>query len=382
MNFLRILAVDDDIDMRISILDALDKFEMHLPYIEDKIDFIIDIAETGEQALSKARRFSPDILLVDYKLPDINVGDLLDRLESASSVTLSVILCQSSAYNSVYELFKKRVFDFIQKPLSPDEIKSVVSKAAYSILLSRQLKKINEERQQMRDQYVAVLTHELKSPLAAIESYLNLMNEKTLGSDIEKYEQIIKKCISRSEYMRKLIYDLLEMTKIESNKRVRELKVLNLYEIACQSIENSSTEAIKNNISIHLDSEPEILINADKEEMEILFNNLITNAVKYNYPNGSVFVVIKKQNDSITISVKDTGIGLSEEDIKKLFKKFVRIKNKRTSGILGTGLGLSTVKTIVDFYGGNIEALKRQAEEGKEELSGSTFIVTLTTTNS
>ncbi len=388
MNNLKIIVVDDDLDMRIMILDALNKFKMRLPYIQDEINFIIELAESGEEALKKIKAGKPDILICDYKLPDININDILEKMEEGED-SLTIMLSPLRNFEIIFEKNKNKVFDFIRIPINSEEIKSVISKAVYSLILSRQLKKISDERQHIRDQYVAVLTHELKSPLGAIESYLNLMNEKTLGNELDKYEQIIKKCISRSEYMRKLICDLLEMTKIESNKRVRDIKLLNLYDIARLSIENSLPDAGKNNIKINLESEPDVFINADKEEMEILFNNLITNALKYNNPNGKVDVAIIKQSDSIMITVKDTGIGLSEEDIKRLFKKFVRIKNKKTSGILGTGLGLSTVKTIVDLYGGKIyaEGRKSDSDNSFETASvvttdttcetGSTFVATL-----
>jgi len=96
-------------------------------------------------------------------------------------------------------------------------------------------------------------------------------------------------------------------------------------------------------------------MNADNNEMEIIFNNLISNAVKYNKTNGTVEIKIATDDNKISIAVSDTGIGMSEDDIAKLFQEFSRIKNEKTKGISGSGLGLSILKkTVEDFYHGTV----------------------------
>lgn len=109
---------------------------------------------------------------------------------------------------------------------------------------------------------------------------------------------------------------------------------------------------------------------ADADEMEIVFNNLISNAVKYNKDNGKVDVAIVDQGSSIKITVTDTGIGMSPDDMEKIFQDFVRIKNSKTKEITGTGLGLSIAKKMVEQHNGTITVSSIPDE-------GTTFEVTL-----
>ena len=115
-----------------------------------------------------------------------------------------------------------------------------------------------------------------------------------------------------------------------------------------------SPEANKRNIRISFNSTSPVIFKADKFEIELIFNNLISNAVKYNRDGGSVDIDIQFKNSVLDFSIKDTGIGMSPEESKKLFQDFVRIKNKKTSHIMGSGLGLSTVKKVCQIYQGDI----------------------------
>ncbi|NJO89248.1 MAG: ATP-binding protein [Chloroflexia bacterium] len=103
----------------------------------------------------------------------------------------------------------------------------------------------------------------------------------------------------------------------------------------------------------------------DEKEFEIIFNNLLSNAIKYNIDNGEIHFIIESRKEQLTISMKDTGIGMSEEETAKVFRDFIRIKNVKTQNISGTGLGLSIVKKIVSLYGGQIN-LKSIVDKGTE----------------
>lgn len=129
-------------------------------------------------------------------------------------------------------------------------------------------------------------------------------------------------------------------------------------------------DAERRGISMELDTEPDIELAADPGEAEIVLNNLISNAVKYNRDGGSVTVKLSRDGNAVTIAVTDTGIGLTPEEAGKLFNEFTRIKNEHTVKILGSGLGLSTVRKIANMYDG-------EATVTSEPGVGSTFTVTL-----
>jgi signal transduction histidine kinase len=121
-------------------------------------------------------------------------------------------------------------------------------------------------------------------------------------------------------------------------------------------------------VHVHFDFEGSLYLKTDREELEIILNNLISNAVKYNRENGDVFVSLKDLAGKIQIKVKDTGIGMTTEESAQLFQEFVRIKNTKTKNITGSGLGLSIVKKLVELSEGEV------AVESTPDM-GSTFTV-------
>jgi signal transduction histidine kinase len=140
--------------------------------------------------------------------------------------------------------------------------------------------------------------------------------------------------------------------------------------VAHAAIDTAAPEARERAISITLHENGPLLMQADRSELEIIFNNLVTNAVKYNRDGGRVDVELHGDSGQVSIVVSDTGIGMAAEESERLFSDFVRIKNEKTRNILGSGLGLSTVKKIALLYGGEVRV---ESEPDK----GSRFIVTL-----
>jgi len=159
-------------------------------------------------------------------------------------------------------------------------------------------------------------------------------------------------------------------TRIESGNRKRDLQELDVSEVAKSCIETVMPDANAKKITVAFQAPGSVRMIADRGELEIILNNLVSNAVKYNREGGRVTVTLTARNDQVRIAVADTGIGLTREEAGQLFREFVRIKNEHTCNILGSGLGLSIVKKIAALYGGDV-AVESQAD------IGSTFTVLL-----
>lgn len=183
-------------------------------------------------------------------------------------------------------------------------------------------------------------------------------------------EQLVERCLVRTEYMRKMIGDLLDLTRIESGEKKREVVENNVAETARMALDTMAPEAAKRGIELALHCDAPVRLTADRAELDIVMNNLVSNAVKYNKDNGRVDVTVLREGEQVTIRVTDTGIGMTPEECAKLFGEFVRIKNAKTKNILGSGLGLSILKKITSLYGGDITV-------SSEPDAGSTFTVTL-----
>jgi two-component system, sensor histidine kinase and response regulator len=375
MHTLRVLATDDEPGMRSAVVRALKGFRLQMEDIGEEVAFETLTAESGEQCLEELEKQPIDILLLDHKLPGISGLDVLDRLEGDDSGEMQTVMITAYAsLDTAVSAIKKGAFDFLAKPFTPAELKEKVSKAATSIMLTRQARKLAAEKHQVRFEFISVLGHELKAPLAAVEGYLELLREQPkLAENEAQRSQILERCLIRMAQMRKMVFDLLEITRIESGRRQRFIEQIDLDETVRCCVETALPEADKRGIEIKLDSAPGTMFDADRTEIEILLNNLISNSVKYNVDNGSVTITITVRGSTATLAVSDTGIGMSEEECERLFGEFVRIKNEKTKDILGSGLGLSIMKKVASMYGG---AIRVESSPGE----GSTFTVTLNET--
>ncbi|MDP8225843.1 MAG: ATP-binding protein [Candidatus Lernaella stagnicola] len=370
MESLHLLVVDDELGMRMAVCRALEGFTVHMPEFQGVATVNIDTAASGEEAVEKLQSQAVDILLLDYKLPGISGLDVLERIGKTEIDCLTVMITAYASLETAVTATKRGAYDFLAKPFTPGELKSVVHKAAKHLLLRRQARKLAEEKRRVRFELTSVVAHELKAPLGAIEGYLYLLRDRPAGNDISAYETAVERSIVRLGGMRKLINDLLDLTRLESGQKKRELVDVDLAEIAEQAIETVTPEAQQRDIAVELQASGDLSVVADPGEMEIIFNNLLTNAVKYNRDGGRVDVRVDGSGKRIVIAVQDTGIGMSEDEVAKLFGEFVRIKNPKTRNIMGTGLGLSILKKIAALYGGQVRV------ESQENI-GSTFHVTL-----
>ncbi len=368
MEKLHVLVVDDEPGICSGITRILSKFSVGFPFMDENIGFEVDETYTGEDAIKLVDKKVPDIILLDNKLPGMPGIEVLEYINKKRLETIVLMITSYASLELAVKATNQGAHDFIPKPFTPQELRSAIESVTKHIFLKRMTRKLNKEGKQIRFQFLSVLSHELKTPLNAIEGYLRIMQERQAGNDMEAYEKIIERSLVRVKGMRNLILDLLDLTKIESGKKNREVLPLNIAEIARMSIDTMGPIAIQKDVEICLKSPETVTFEADKEEIEIIFNNLLSNAIKYNIEGGRVECIIEDGQSSLIIRVKDTGIGILEDQIPRLFSEFVRIKNEQTKNISGSGLGLSIVKKLARLYKGEISVTSKPGE-------GSTFVL-------
>jgi signal transduction histidine kinase len=370
MEIIKIMVVDDEPGIRSGVSRVLRDFTVSYPFMDEACKFEIIEAPTGEDAIEMVNQSLPDIMLLDNKLPGIQGIEVLEYVSKNHLDILVVMITSYASLEVAVKATKNGAFDFIPKPFTPQELRSSIETITKQVYFRRMTKKLNTAGKQIRFQFLSVLSHELKAPLNAIEGYLQMIEEKQYGDNVDDYMQIVNRSVDRVKGMRSLIMDLLDLTKIESGSTNRDIKKINLTEIAQLSLDSMKPFAIQNDVFLYLNTHNEIIINADARELEIVFNNLISNAIKYNRKDGRVDCSIKQKDGFVIITISDSGIGMTEEELSKLFNEFVRIKNQKTKNISGSGLGLSIVKKIVDSYEGDITVTSIPDK-------GSTFTVTL-----
>ncbi len=371
MATLKILVIDDEPGIRSGISRILQNFRVDFPFMDEPIDFTITDVASGEEGMELLTSESFDILLLDNKLPGMQGIEVLERIRKQGINVLVAMITSYASLELAVKATRDGAFDFIPKPFTANELRSSIENISKHLFLKRMTSKLTREGRQIRFQFLSVLSHELKAPLNSIEGYLQFIKERKAGDDINAYDNMVSRSLERIRGMRNLIMDMLDLTKLESGKTISRSEPLDLKEIAQVAVDSMRPYAIQKDVDIYINQPIYIEFHAVREEMEIIFNNLISNAVKYNKQGGRVDCNITRNNSKgVVISVSDTGIGLSEEEIQRIFEEFYRVKNPETRSISGSGLGLSIMKKIVEMYNGHVDV---KSTPGK----GSTFTVTL-----
>lgn len=241
---------------------------------------------------------------------------------------------------------------------------------------------ISEEKAaaRQRDEFISTASHEMRTPVAAIEGFLALALNPKVSSIDENARKYIDKAHESTQHLGQLFRDLLSVTKLEDGRLSNHPKPFDLGKLIKVTIDELAFKAEQKNLDLKLKSSQEtgsndqgvmplFYINADPERIREVFVNLVDNAIKFT-PKGGVDVTINGDNKQVTVGVHDQGIGISKNEINHLFQKFYRIDNTATREIGGTGLGLYLCRQIIELYNGRIWV---ESEEGK----GSSFYFSL-----
>jgi signal transduction histidine kinase len=367
---IRVLIADDEEGIRRGECRALEGLKVQGPGLEGEFTVAIDEAPDGLTALRKLEEGPVDIIMLDHQMPGCTGMEILEKLVADKSDTLAIMVTAYASLEMAVKATKQGAYDFLAKPFTPSDLRKVVEKAARHMLSVKAARRLAHERHRVRFEFLSVLAHELKAPLGAVEGYLRLIEEGVTRDNPEAQARVVDRCLVRLEGMRKLIFDLLDLTRIESGQKKRVLHAIDLAELLPRIMETFAPEADVRQIAMELECTGDTTMQGDAGELEIILNNLVSNAVKYNRDGGRVTVDVRGDEEMLMIQVTDTGIGMTEEEMATLFGEFVRIKNEKTKTILGSGLGLSIIRRLARLNGGDVTVRS-------EDNVGSTFTVTL-----
>jgi two-component system phosphate regulon sensor histidine kinase PhoR len=232
-----------------------------------------------------------------------------------------------------------------------------------------QLRRLEEIRQE----FVANASHELKTPLASIQACLETLVDGGAIDDHEVRDQFLKMMSEQSERMDHLIRDLLSLTRIENDEADLDLHPVDLGVLVAQSVGRQSQTAERKSIALRVEPPAEpIQPLGDEESLEHILDNLIDNAVKYTDAGGQVIIRWRREGDGCLLEVQDSGIGIPQQHLDRIFERFYRVDRARSREVGGTGLGLSIVKHLVQNQGGDIRVASQMGK-------GTTFSVRLMT---
>ena len=214
--------------------------------------------------------------------------------------------------------------------------------------------------------FVANLSHELKTPIGAVAALADSLNGET---ETEVVWRLAERIVTESHRMSRIVDDLLDLSRVEFGG-TEEWTDIELGPVLVEVVSTNQHAAKRQGLGLSLTGSAELLVRGDRAQLVSVFSNLVDNAIKYSEAGGVVLVESKIEGDEIVVSVTDHGIGIAERDQNRIFERFYRVDKARSRATGGTGLGLSIVRHIVLEHGGSIDV---RSEEG----IGSTFMVRL-----
>jgi len=231
--------------------------------------------------------------------------------------------------------------------------------------------KVLKENEELRDQFFFIATHELRAPVTVIKAYLSMILEGDFGKIDEKMKKAIETSYTLNERLVKLVQDLLEVARSEAGKMEIKMEPTLIGENVDEILKEFKGLAAKKGIKLLYEGpEKETKVKADPYRVKEVLTNLVDNAIKYTLEEKNIIVSHQIKENYLITNIRDQGIGILEQDVKKLFSKFFRVKSEKTEDIIGTGLGLFICKEIIERMGGKIWA---ESQLGK----GSTFSFSL-----
>ena len=374
---------------------------------------ILDTAASGEEGIHKALALKPDVILLDTMMPGLNGFETCAQLKQKHKIP-SIVIIMTGQIDSVDAQKAKAVgaddycaktsdcslllealgkwrqaaglepgtaagkdHDTLQETIDahkmPDAEWGAQKTADLVKELYKELEKKNEELRaldKLKSEFVSTVSHELRTPLTIIKGAISQITEGLYGDVNEEQKEKLEMALRSSELLQRIINDLLDIAKLEARKIELKKKKININDIA-QEVISACLELVKSKgLSIKFNTDKDIVeVLVDRDRMTQVLTNLIGNAVKFT-EQGVIEVGVHDTGDHVLVSVKDTGCGISQEDLPKVFDKFQQFGKSFAAGQEGTGLGLSICEGIIKLHGGKIWV---ETETNK----GSKFIFTL-----
>lgn len=353
---LTILAIDDSEEDLLLIQTFLKKDpHYHFTFLK---------ASNGKEGLDlfAAHAKEIDCILLDQKLPDIDGLDLLPLLKAKNSQSSIIMLTGIGTYEDDLMALEKGAADYINK----DQVTPLSLGRAIRYAIEKQ-RIINdlELANRAKEHFIKIMSHDMKTPLTSLIGFAALMAKGKYGPVTINQSEQLNKIVKSAEYLNKIINDMMTSSLLTKGKIELDSETFDLVDSINFCLSILKPKALAKNISLTFETDfPKLLFHGDKQKLTEAIQNLLENAMKFTN-QGSVSIALKKDDHQVELHIKDTGIGMSEEQISTLFIPFAQADDSIYKKYGGLGLGLSIAKSFIELHGGFID-VKSQLNEGTE----------------
>jgi signal transduction histidine kinase len=354
----RLLLIDDEevvLDSCLAILEGA--------------DYEVATATGGAEGLEKAGELSPDLIFVDLKMPGMSGMEVLEQLRSRDPTAVAIVFTGFATIESAVEAMKRGALDFLPKPFTPEEFRAMIRRGLEWRRLLLETTALRREREALRENFAAIVSHELRSPLGAVRQNLFVLIQELAPVISEDQKRRLERMSVRLDDLLGMINRWLRGFSVDFAGLQESFQPVSIEEPLAEAVESAGGEAVRKGVEIASTVGPGAVVLGDRGALAEALLNVIGNAVKYSRSGGRVTVTVGRELAKVVVSVKDTGVGIPEADLPRVFDGFYR-GQAAEGGPGGAGIGLAVARRIVEAHGGSIAA---ESEPGR----GSTFVITL-----
>jgi signal transduction histidine kinase len=327
-------------------------------------------AANGSEGLLILKDFEPDLVFVDLKMPGISGLEVLEEIFSSNPTIVTIVITGYATVSSAVEAMKQGAYDFLPKPFTPDEFRLITKRGLEKRSLVLETIALRKEKEMLRENFAAIVSHELKSPLGAVQQNLYTLIDEIADNITEDQLRRLKRMKTRTAELVELINTWLRVISVNIDSIKEQFHPISVDKIVNNAIESVQPHAIRKNIEIVATINEQLSsVNGDDVTLTESLVNILTNAIKFSHMGNKINVTAEQTNRHIIIKITDYGIGISTEDLPYIFNDFYSGSSDQSKE-KGSGIGLAVSRRIVEAHDGSISV---ESELGE----GSTFNITL-----
>ncbi|MCB1193901.1 MAG: hybrid sensor histidine kinase/response regulator [Leptospiraceae bacterium] len=337
------------------------------------VGYTLTLAPSGTIALDFLKKKKPDLILLDIMMPEIDgyeVCKIIKSNDETKDIPI-IFLTAKTDVDNIVKGFEYGAVDYITKPFNKKELLIRVSThLELKNTKDKLIQKMNELKftkeqlvqkvveldlaNQTKDKFFSIIAHDLSNLFGSFINLMEMWKFYKNGYPEDKFVKTLNSIQSSARTGYELLVNLLDWSRTQTGKIDFKLEKLNLKHIIEENFVLLESNANKKNINLVMDISEGVMINADRNMINTVIRNLISNAIKFTLNGGKIEIISEVKKNFVEIIVKDNGIGMEEEDIKKLFRIDTKHRTLGTNDEKGTGLGLNLCKEFINKHGGKI----------------------------
>ena len=315
--------------------------------------YLVRQVPTGQLALQVAATEIPDLILLDIMMPGMNGFEVCKRLKEDKKLCRIPVIFISALHETtdIVNAFSHGGVDYIIKPFNAEEVKARVATHIKICQQNRELEKLNADK----DKFFSIIAHDLRGPVGTFFGLTKIFAERSYTMPMDKIHEMAISMNLLATNLLSLLDNLLQWSQLQKGAILLNPTMVKLTTIVNESIATMQETAKNKGIEIVIDIPDKIALLADTNILQTVIRNLVSNAVKFTNKEGQVFITARSSsNKSITIAIKDTGIGMDASMVQQLFSNHTSSNRLGTGGECSSGLGLQLCKEFVDLMKGQI----------------------------